>query len=275
MTAINNIGKAETITNPTTTFHGDGITVPSTGRAESELRAAARRHGLCMKELAHRMGVNAGYLSDVANGRRPWTPMMRERVMAVLGEVPGQGIVYRQGGAITGESSYIRERAREKGLSMKELAVIVGVSYGYMTQAARGHRNMSPSVQVRVEKALDAPARVEPARCANRLGSIANGGSSYIREQARELGMSMGELAGPGRGVPRLHVGRGPGPPELEPSHAGAGGGRAGRSRQGGGRRVPHRGPAAPCGTAWMPTGSARTRRPGGPASAPPCYRRS
>ena len=112
-----------------------------------------------MKELAHLMGVNAGYLSDVANGRRPWTPMMRERVMAVLGEAPGQGIVYRQGGVITGESSFIRERAREKGLSMKDLAVIVGVSYGYMTQAARGHRNMSPSVQVRVEKALGAPAR--------------------------------------------------------------------------------------------------------------------
>ena len=88
MTAIKNIGKAETITNPTTTFDGDVTTVHNTGKAESELRAAARRHGLSMKELAHLMGVNAGYLSDVADGRRPWTPMMRERVMAVLGEVP-------------------------------------------------------------------------------------------------------------------------------------------------------------------------------------------
>ena len=148
-----------------------------------------------MKELAHLMGVNPGHLSSIANGRRPWTPMMRERVMVVLGEVPGQGIVYRQGGVITGESSYIRERAREKGLGMKDLAVIVGVSYGYMTQAARGHRNMSPHVQARVEAALDAPARVEPARCANRQGSIASGGSSYIRERARALGMGMGELA--------------------------------------------------------------------------------
>ena len=141
------------------------------------------------------MGVNAGYLSDVVNGRRPWSPMMRERVMAVLGEVPGQGIVYRQGGVITGESSFIRERAREKGLSLKDLAVIVGVSYGYMTQAARGHRNMSPSVQARVESALDAPVKIESARCANRQGSIASGESTYIRELARELGMSMEELA--------------------------------------------------------------------------------
>ena len=195
MTATTNIDQAETFTNPTTTLDGDGNTLPNTGKAESELRAAARRHGLTLKQLASLMGVNYGHLCSVANGRRPWTPMMTERAMAVLGEVPGQGIVYRQGGVISSESSYIRERARERGMSLKDLAVVVGVSYGYMTQAARGHRNMSPSVQVRVEKALDAPARVEPARLANRLGSIANGGSSYIRERARELGMSMGQLA--------------------------------------------------------------------------------
>ena len=195
MTATSNIGKAEITNNPKGNFDGDVTTLPNTGKAESELRAAARRHGLTMKELAHLMGVNPGHLSAIANGRRPWTPFLREKVMAVLGEAPRQGIVYRQGGIITGESSYIRERAREKGLSMKDLAVVVGVSYGYMTQAARGHRNMSPSVQVRVEKALGAPARVESARCANRQGSIANGGSTYIRERARALGMSMEELA--------------------------------------------------------------------------------
>ena len=214
MTATTNIGKAETTNGAEVILNGpidgevDGNTLQATevqskvaeretgkGKPESELRAAARRRGLTMKELADLMGVNAGYLSAVANGGRPWTPMMREKVMAVLGEVPGQGIVYRQGGVITGESSYIRERAREKGLSMKDLAVVVGVSYGFMTQAARGHRNMSPHVQARVEAALDAPARVEPARCANRQGSIANGGSTFIRERARELGMSMEELA--------------------------------------------------------------------------------
>ena len=73
------------------------------------------------------MGVNYGYLSSVASGRRPWTPMLRERAMAVLDEVPGQGIVYRQGGLVKGESSYIRERARALGMSLKELAGQVGV----------------------------------------------------------------------------------------------------------------------------------------------------
>ena len=89
---------------------------------ESELRAAARRHGLTMKDLAALMDVSAGYLSQIATGRRPWTKTMREKAMAVLGEVPGQGTVYRQRGVVTTESSFIRERAREMGMTMQDLA---------------------------------------------------------------------------------------------------------------------------------------------------------
>ena len=59
---------------------------------------------------------------------------MREKAAAVLGEVPGQGTVYRQGGVVTGESSFIRERARTLGMTMQDLADRVGVSYSYMTQ---------------------------------------------------------------------------------------------------------------------------------------------
>ena len=166
-----------------------------TRTAESELRAAARRRGLTMKELAALMGVSAGYLSQFANGRRQWTPKMREKVAAVLGEVPGQGTVYRQGGAVNGESSFIRERAREMGMTMRDLADRVGVSYGYMTHVARGHGNMGVKVQARVESALKAPAKVAPAQCANRPASVVNGQSSYVRERARALGMTMRELA--------------------------------------------------------------------------------
>ena len=50
-----------------------------TAGAESELRAAARRRGLTMKELAAMMGVSAGYLSQIANGGRPWTPRCGRR----------------------------------------------------------------------------------------------------------------------------------------------------------------------------------------------------
>ena len=50
-----------------------------------------------MRELAEKMGVNASHLSQIATGAKPWTAKMREKAEAVLGEVPGQGILYRQG----------------------------------------------------------------------------------------------------------------------------------------------------------------------------------
>ena len=167
----------------------------TTRTAESELRAAARRRGLTMKELAALMGVSAGYLSQIANRGRPWTPKMREKVAAVLGEVPGQGTVYRQSSVVTGESSFIRERARTLGMTMQDLAGRAGVSYSYMTQVARGRQSMGVKVQARVESALQAPAKIAPAQCANRQGCVVSGESSYIRERARELGMNMRELA--------------------------------------------------------------------------------
>ena len=167
----------------------------TTAGAESELRAAARRRGLTMKELAALMGVSAGYLSQIADGGRPWTPKMREKVAAVLGEVPGQGTVYRQSSVVTGESSFIRERARTLGMTMQDLAGRVGVSYSYMTQVARGRQSMGVTVQARVESALHAPAKVAPAKCANRQGVVVTGESTYIRERARELGMNLRDLA--------------------------------------------------------------------------------
>ena len=162
---------------------------------ENELRAAARRRGITMKELAALMGVSASYLSQVANGGRPWTPRMREKVMAVLGEVPGQGTVYRRSEVVTTESSFIRERARTMGMTMRDLADRAGVSYGYLTEASRGRKSMGVKVQARVESALDAPAKVAPAQCANRASSVVVGQSSYVRERARALGMSMKDLA--------------------------------------------------------------------------------
>ena len=165
------------------------------GKPESELRAAARRHGLTLKELASLMGVNYGYLSSVANGRRPWTPMMTERVSAVLGEVPGQGVVYRQGGLVQGESTCIRERARELGLTQKDLAEQAGVSVAYISQVARGRRCMGPAVQARIEEVLGGPVEIAPAQRANRPGELVKGGSTFIRERARELGLSLKKLA--------------------------------------------------------------------------------
>ena len=38
------------------------------------------------------------------------------------------------------------------------------MSVGYISQVARGERNMSPAVQARVEAALDAPVKIAPAQ---------------------------------------------------------------------------------------------------------------
>ena len=170
------------------------------GKTESELRAAARRKGLTLKELAVKMGVSYNYLSQVSSGHRPWTPMMRERAMAVLGEVPGQGVVYRQGGVVEGgQSNYIRERAREVGLSMGELADRVGISRSYLSQAARGDRRFSPRVEARVEAELQAPVKVEAARrpCVDpqALWERMDAHGISQNETARRVGISNGHLS--------------------------------------------------------------------------------
>ncbi len=181
MKATTSIDIARVITFPTTGFDGSETRVPDTGPAgpkqigaekqgigkpESELRAAARRHGYTLKQLAEQMGVNYSYLCSVANGHRPWTPMLRERAMAVLGEVPGQGIVYRQGGVVQGrsESTYVRERARERGLTLRQVADRTGLSYGYVVQVSRGQLHPSPAAQARMESVLEAPVKVESAQ---------------------------------------------------------------------------------------------------------------
>ena len=89
--------------------------VPGKGSHETELRAAARRRGLTMQELSDRMGVSTGYLSQVATGVRHWSPAMREKAEALLGEVPGQGVVHRQGIVVNGRSSYIRGAGTSPG----------------------------------------------------------------------------------------------------------------------------------------------------------------
>ena len=147
----------------------------TTRTAESELRAAARRRGVTMKELAAMMGVSAGYLSQFANGGRQWTPKMRQKVAAVLGEVPGQGIVYRQGGAVNrrdpgarpqlqGPGSALPCRSVALGMTMRELAERVGVSASYMSEVSRGRRGMGVRVQALVEAALEAEATVASAQ---------------------------------------------------------------------------------------------------------------
>ena len=175
------------------------MTTTTIDRTETKMRAAARRRGLTMGELAAKLGVSPGYLSEVGTGHRPMTPKMRERIASVLREAPGQGIVHSHASVVSGESSYIRERAREQGMSMRDLADRVGVSHGYMTQVARGQKNMGVKVQARVESALEAPATVAPAQCATvnlqAMWDRMNAHEISQNEVARRAGISSAHLS--------------------------------------------------------------------------------
>ena len=194
------------------------MTTSSIDRTETKLRAAARRRGLTMGELAAKMGVSPGYLSEIGTGHRPMTPKMRARIASVLGEAPGQGMVHNHASVVSGESCYIRERARERGMSMRDLADRVGVPHGYMTQVARGQNNMGVKVQARVESALEAPATVAAATCATvnlqAVWNRMNAQEISQNEVARRAGISSAHLsniisgkANPSPGVlKRLHA---------------------------------------------------------------------
>ena len=174
-------------------------TITTTRGTETKLRASAWRRGLTMKELAGKMGITPGYLSQIATGGRPWSPNMRAKAAAVLGEVPGQGIVYRRNGVVNGESSYIRERARELGMSMQALADKVGVSYDHMVKVSRGRGNMGVKVQARVASALQAPARVAPEQCPSidreAVWERMRAHGFTQNEVARQVGVSSGYLS--------------------------------------------------------------------------------
>ncbi len=177
-----------------------GETTARAGRAESALAAAARERGLTIGELAALMGVTPSHLSQVARGNKPLTTTMAARIEAVLGQVPEPGIVYRQGGVVNGgRTTYVRERAREQGLTLRQVADRAGISYGYLVQASRGHRNLSPKVQKQVEAVLQAPVKVETADVADIDPRVlwermdAHGISQ--NEVARRVGISTGYLS--------------------------------------------------------------------------------
>ena len=127
----------------------------------------AREKGLTQKDLAERVGVSAGYMSDVCRGRRNMSPAVQAKVESVLDApvvIAPALCANRRGGPVRGESTYIREQARERGLTLRQVADRTGLSYGYVVQASRGHRNLSPAAQAKMESVLEAPVKVEAAQ---------------------------------------------------------------------------------------------------------------
>ena len=168
------IARTEVLSRPGGRFEAHGNPARGAGKTKEtlagtagpgiDLKTAVRRRGLTMKEFAVRIGVTPGYLSEIGSGRRQWTDRMRERVEAALEETPERGFVYRRRPPASGESTFIRERAREMGMSMGDLAERVGVTPSYLSDLSRGRKRMGVKVEARIESALGAPAKVAPAK---------------------------------------------------------------------------------------------------------------
>lgn len=54
---------------------------------------------------------------------------------------------------------YIRDKRKEKKLTLKQLANDIGLSYTYLSQIELGDRNASPEILEKIAKALDVPHR--------------------------------------------------------------------------------------------------------------------
>ena len=157
---------------------------------------------MTMHDLADRVGVSYSYMTQVARGRQSMGVKVQARVESALhgpAKVAPAQCANRQGVIVAGESSYIRERARELGMSLRDLADRVGVSYSYMSMVARGHSNMGVKAQARVESALEAPAKVAPAQPAGidreAVWDRMNAHGFSQNEVARRAGISSATLS--------------------------------------------------------------------------------
>ena len=117
-----------------------------------------------------------------------------------MGEVPGQGTVHVRQEAVDGESTYIRERARELGLTMRDLAASAGVTRGYLSQVSRGHRIMTVNVRARLEAALGGSLRKSCSRGARRdqhpaLWDRMNAHDISQNKVAQQAGITSGHMS--------------------------------------------------------------------------------
>ena len=93
-----------------------GTQTMETAARETELRACGEGSGLTMRELAAKMGVSAGYLWVVAHGAQAVDPEVCARGRCrSWRRFPDRRSSIARSGVVSGESSYIRERARRSG----------------------------------------------------------------------------------------------------------------------------------------------------------------
>ena len=157
MKATTNIDKAEALSLSTTNCNGDGNPVPGTGKPESELRAAARRRGLTLKELAGQAWVSLDYISQVSRGYRNMGPAVQARVEALL---EGSAKV-EPAGIPSVDCRALWDHMDAHGFRRNEVTRLAGISSGHLSQIMNGQRNPSGEVLRKLHGVLFRPSASE------------------------------------------------------------------------------------------------------------------
>ncbi len=131
--------------------------------ASSFIRETARALGLTMRELAEKVGVSAGYLSQVSRGHRSMGVKLQARVEAMLG---GRAKV-ESAQCPNLDQQAVWDRMKELDVSQNEVARRAGISSGHLSQIMNGRSTPSAVVLRKLHGALfrrtKADERVMPA----------------------------------------------------------------------------------------------------------------
>ena len=103
-----------------------------------------------MRELAEKVGVSAGYLSQVSRGHRSMGVKLQARVEAVL----GGRVRVKSAQRPDIDRQFIWERMDDLGVSQNEVARRAGISSGHLSQIMNGQRSPSAVVLRKLHGAL-------------------------------------------------------------------------------------------------------------------------
>ena len=133
------------------------MTATSIDRTETKMRAAARRRGLTMGELAAKIGVSPGYMSQVARGQKDMGVKVQARIESAL-EAP-VNVAAAQCATVNFQAVWDRMNAH--GISRNKVAQQAGITSGHLSSIMSGKRNPSPTVLKKLHSVLFQPSKAE------------------------------------------------------------------------------------------------------------------
>ena len=136
---------------------GQEVVYRQTGVVSSYIRERARALGMSMQDLAQRVGVSYGYMSQVSRGRSNMGVKVQARVESAL-KAPAK-VAPSQQAYIDREAVWGRMDAH--GLSQNEVARRAGISSSHLSQIMNGNSSPSPGVLKKLHGVLFQRSRDE------------------------------------------------------------------------------------------------------------------